>query len=103
MGDIVLLKEPHLKAIQFPLGIVQKTHVNDLNEVTSAIVRKGKTRELVKRHAHSLIPYISLDNPVDQNDSHKTESAARGESRPRTKRKAALASEARSRAIVGDE
>ena len=54
-GDIVLLVEPLTKQSNYPLGVVKSVNVNDLGEVSSAIVMKGKTRELVYRHASSLI------------------------------------------------
>ena len=78
-------------------------HINDLNEVTSAIVRKGKNGETVKRHVHSLIPYMSLDNPVDNPGSSEAESNNQTGKNRRGKRKAALDSEAKSRAMLNDE
>ena len=40
--------------------------VNDLGEVTGAVLLKGKTRELVKRHSSVMIPLMTStdsDNP----------------------------------------
>ena len=58
VGDVVLLKEPLLKANQFPMAVVRKTIENYLGEVTNVEVFKGCTRELVKRHVTSIVPLI---------------------------------------------
>ena len=58
IGDIVLIKEPNTKTINFPLGIIKEIEVNDLGETTGAVILKGKTQELVKRHVTTLIPYL---------------------------------------------
>lgn len=55
IGDVVLLKEKHMKAGDYPMGVVRDIQVNDLDEVTGATVFKGRSRELVKRHVNSLI------------------------------------------------
>ena len=59
-GDIVLLKEENCKPNHFPLGMVEEVVLNDLQEVTGAIVRKGTTRERVKRHSSTIIPMINV-------------------------------------------
>lgn len=59
IGDIVLLREPLLKPMNYPMGIVRDVTVNDLDEVTSVTLYKGATRELVKRHVSSLILFLS--------------------------------------------
>ncbi len=61
-GDIVLLKEKHLKVSNYPLGVIKEIQVNTLNEVTGALVLKGKTKELVKRHSSSIIPILTNIN-----------------------------------------
>lgn len=68
IGDIVLIKEPHTKSINFPLGIVKDIVTNDMGETTGALVFKGKTKELVKRHISTLIPYLECnpDYKADQ-------------------------------------
>ena len=58
VGDIVLLKDKFLKPSTYPLGIVKRIEVNNLEEVTAAYVFKGATRELVYRHSSSLIRLI---------------------------------------------
>ena len=59
IGDIVLMKEKHLKPNQYPMAIVRSITSNVKNEVTSVIVQKGLTRELLKRHMSSLVPLLS--------------------------------------------
>ena len=61
VGDIVLLKEPLLKPTNFPMGIIVKTITNSLDEVTSVDIRKGSTREVVRRHVESIIPLLSIN------------------------------------------
>ena len=58
VGDIVLIKEENCKPMNFPMAIVKEVKSNINNEVTDAILMKGKTRELVKRHVTSLIPIL---------------------------------------------
>ena len=65
VGDIVLLKEPFAKALHYPMGIVRSVKINSLNEVTSAIVFKGSTRELADRHVNSLVLLV----PVEESDN----------------------------------
>ena len=61
VGDLVLLKEPLLKQINFPMARVTEVHLNDLDEVTDIIAFKGATRECVKRHVNSVIPLLGTD------------------------------------------
>ena len=74
-GDIVLLKEPHTKRLNFPMGIVKEVTINQLGECTDVLVFKGSTKELVKRHVSSIIPLMSVDelnlnsNSVDLNET----------------------------------
>ena len=44
------------------MAIVEKMEMNDLGEVTSAVVRKGRTGECTHRHVTNLIPLLSLDS-----------------------------------------
>ncbi len=71
IGDIVLLKEKHLKPNNFPMAIVKELQTNINNEVTGAIVLKGKTRELVKRHTSSIIPLLTVAK-LENHDSIAT-------------------------------
>ena len=65
-GDIVLLKEPFLKPSSYPMALVINTVVNDIGEVTAIEVRKGRSREIVKRHAESVIPLLSPEIPATE-------------------------------------
>ena len=49
------------------MGIVTKITTNNLGEVTEAIVRKGKTGELTRRHITGLIPL--MNHPELEEDS----------------------------------
>ena len=62
VGDIVLIKDNFVKPQKFELGIVRELQVNNLNEVTGAIVFKGSTRELLRRHSSTLIRLLSCGN-----------------------------------------
>ena len=54
INDIVLLKEMHLKSVNFPMGRVIATVENSMGEVTDATVLKGNG-ERVRRHVRSLV------------------------------------------------
>ena len=55
----------------YPMGIVKKMEINTLGEVTAATVLKGKTRELVYRHASSSIQLAPTDSS-ESNVSNET-------------------------------
>jgi hypothetical protein len=63
-GDVVLLTDKNTKRYHFPMGRVHTVERNSLGEITAARVFKGGTREMVYRHATSLIRLISCDNLV---------------------------------------
>ena len=90
-GDVVLLVDKMQKQYNYPLGTVLSVEKNDLDEVTSAYVRKGSTGETVYRHVTSLIPLLSDESDIrnrepelDREDSKISEDPA-----PKPKRKAA--------------
>ena len=58
-GDLIMLSEPFQKAVNFPLAIVEDVILNDLQEVTDVIAKKGRTGEKVKRHVTSVIPLMT--------------------------------------------
>lgn len=60
-GDVVLIKEKFQKSNDYPLALVKQTTINDLGEVTSAILKRGDTGEVVHRHASTLIPLLQLN------------------------------------------
>ena len=46
----------HIKIVNYPMAIVTKVYENSIGEVTDVSVRKGSTRETVKRHVAAVIP-----------------------------------------------
>ena len=62
VGDIVVLKEPNMKSVHFPMGRVLETTVNSLGEVTDVVLLKGN-KEKVKRHVKSLIFLLRCGAP----------------------------------------
>jgi hypothetical protein len=72
VGDLVLVVEKFSKQSNYPLGIVTKVIVNSQSEVTDAEVRKGKTRELVRRHVSSLILLIPNDSGAHTESASQT-------------------------------
>lgn len=59
-GDLVLLKEKFIKSKDYAIGIVTDTITNVLGETTGISVRKGVSREIVKRHVNSVVPLLQL-------------------------------------------
>ncbi|XP_068224998.1 uncharacterized protein [Palaemon carinicauda] len=97
IGDIVLLKEPHMKPSNYPMGIVKKVKLNDLDEVTDIEVFKGASRETVRRHVTSVIPLLS---PVTNDSEEKVDIKEDSSTHQRKKREAAVISEARTRDML---
>ena len=65
VGDLVLIKEQHIKRSNFPMGIVHEITCNDQGEVTEAMIKKGDSNEIVRRHVESIIPLL-------QRNEHQT-------------------------------
>ena len=72
IDDIVLLKEPNIKSINFPMGIVKKVVTNDLGEVTEAILLKGN-KEKVRRHVKSLIILMRRETPGELQSARRND------------------------------
>ena len=77
---------------------------NCLGETTEVTVRKGNTREIVRRHVTSVIPYFKVEGycPV----SHKDEEAQNtntNNQNERPKRRAAIDSAQRTKTLLQDE
>ena len=51
--------EKHQKPSNYPLAIVRQIFQNTFGEITEAKAFKGSTKELVRRHVTSLIPYLT--------------------------------------------
>jgi len=73
IGDVVLLKEPNTKAIKYPMALVLDIVTNSIGEVTDVTVRKGKTREVVKRHVTSVIKILEPNTRVDESQESANE------------------------------
>ena len=68
VGDVVVMKEPNMKSVHFPMGRVLETTVNELGEVTDVVLMKGN-REKVRRHVKSLIPLLKCGNAAMASDT----------------------------------
>ena len=86
------------------MGVVTKTFENDLGEVTSAIVKKGTTKEKVKRHVSSLIPYLTGitedENLRDVREKDSTNSEEKVDYKRRERRLAAIKSNEKTRNML---
>ena len=100
VGDLVLIKEDNTKQTNYPMGKIKSVTVNDLGEVTGAIVCKGSTGESVKRHSSALIPLLHECAEEVEVGSSTAESAAEVDMPTRPRRAAALDSERRSREML---
>ena len=49
------MTEKYTKKYHYPMGRVKRVEINSLGETTAAYVLKGSTKEVVYRHASSLI------------------------------------------------
>lgn len=100
VNDIVILKDPLLKPSNFPLAIVTKLIINDLDEVTAVEARKGCNREIVRRHVDTVIPLLTPDKSTEQKlKLSRTDSVKIGTS-ARPKRIAALECESAIRDLM---
>ena len=71
VGDLVSIRDKFSKPFDYPLGIVLKVETNDLNEVTSAHIRKANG-EIVRRHVDNLIFLTESPSNKDTSDSVET-------------------------------
>ena len=95
-----------MKPNSYPLCIIKQIITNDNNEVTGAIVLKGKTRELVKRHSSTIIPLLELNDnePSDDITDANEDSGNDSECIPKkTARKAAIISQQKTRDLFMQE
>ncbi|XP_068247871.1 uncharacterized protein [Palaemon carinicauda] len=100
-GDIVLIKE-NCKPFNYPMAVVKETVINTIGETTNAILLKGRTRELVKRHVSSLIPILSV-NEMHVNSDQSGISVITDDSFQivnKVRRKAAMESESRTKNML---
>lgn len=99
IGDVVLIKEENMKPNHYPLAIINSVITNDLGEITGAIVKKGRTNELVKRHSSTLIPLLESNTKHVENDNSKFPNENKNQ---RPTRKAALKSRDLTLAMLND-
>jgi len=120
-GDIVLVKELHTKAQNYPMAVVKSVEVNVNGEITGAVLKKGKSNEVIKRHVTNLIPLLTrkLESMLDvqsdsmngtmSDDRNDTDSEIRGsvshaaDSRCRPVRDAAVKSKVLTRLLLDRE
>ncbi|XP_068214775.1 uncharacterized protein [Palaemon carinicauda] len=105
VGDIVLIKDANVKPVNFPMGIVKQIITNNEGETTGAVVLKGRTAELTKRHVSCLIPLLLFENSSEDKDlagdlpKISTELSVR----PKSTRKAALEFIKKTKDILSDD
>ena len=68
VGDIVLIREEHTKRSSYPMGRVLEVITNDLNEITQAKIKKGKSGQVNKIHVTQLIPLLEANE--DENNTY---------------------------------
>ena len=99
IGDLVLLKEEHTKQSNFPLGRVKEITLNQNQEVTGAVIYKGSTGEVVKRHASAIIPLLKNTGIIEDQDHSASSVELSAPQRP-SRRAAAKVSEDRTRNVL---
>lgn len=77
VGDLVTIKTKMVKPYAYPFGIVTRTELNEMNEVTAVSIRKANG-EVVRRHVTDV---ILLEKNVANVDSGKAASAKKKELR----------------------
>ena len=103
------------------MAIVTKVFTNSRDEVTDVVAKKGRTREIVKRHVTSVIPLLRPSQNEEENNptepgkntgepgtSEATNSSLNGDqhldsvSEGRPKRRAAMVSRKKTSAMFSD-
>ena len=101
-GDVVLLKEPNTKCLNFPMGIVTDVTINSIGEVTKVDIRKGN-REKVQRHVNSLILLLkNYDSESGDLELKADNDLAKSLEKSRPKRQAAIASKTRTAGLISE-
>ena len=99
-GDIVLLVEKMQKRYNYPMGRIQSVEYNELDESTAAKVLRGDTREIVFRHATSLILLIPHAGNLDNIKVPEQSPQVQKSNRRRSKRNAALKSRSKTKEML---
>ena len=100
LGDLVLIKDTHLKPLNYPMGRIKEIIKNSNGEVTNAVVLKGKSGELVKRHVTSLIPLLTTGDVDESNLETNEQLDVNLEKGERSRRRAAVESEKKTRQLL---
>ena len=66
-GDIVSIKQPFSKPLQYPMGVIQSVTYNDLGETVSATVKKSN-KQIINKHVNDLIILLRPDHPQEDLD-----------------------------------
>ena len=110
IGDVVLIKEPFAKPRNYPMGIIKMVIYNDIKEITGAIIMKGKTREILKRHISTVIPILTLNEEPEILGTNDCQGESSGDLLPapdvvenKPRRKAAVASEKLTKLVFQNE
>lgn len=106
-GDIVLIKDKFCKQSSYPMAVVKQVIRNINDEVTGAIVMKGSTKELLKRHSSCLIPLLTK-REMDEDSKvgsllPQMEDTSTDITISRPQRKAAIESSRLTKAILDEE
>ena len=101
-NDIVLIKEPYSKPSQYPMAVVRDVVYNDLGEITGAVLCKGKTKEITKRHVSCLI-FLFRPSGITDDECEVEEDGHKSEASVRKKRRAAKESRIKTAQILDDE
>ena len=68
IGDLVAIKEKLIKPYFYPVGLITKIELNDMDEITAVSVRKSN-RETIRRHISDII--FLQDGEVDSPSQEK--------------------------------
>ena len=103
VNDLVLIKDPLTKSVNFPMGRVLKVVQNSLGEVTEALIRKANG-EKVRRHVNSLVLLLKVPQTVDDqrtsNTSEQNRGGTPGAGRNKSTRKATVRSKNQTSALA---
>ena len=96
-----------MKTVNWPLGRVTQVFEYSIGEITHAIVKKGRTSELTKRHVTCLVYLFSPETSIspiskDTNADPNCQPDIPPEIATRPKRAAAVRSTARIKSMIED-
>ena len=65
VGDLVSIKQPFSKPLQYPMGIVKSISTNELGETVSAKIMKGN-KQVITKHVSDLVLLLKADTQGDK-------------------------------------